>query len=269
MYKSFLITLLTAALTPLTAATISGAYEVSFSVFGKIGEASVFMKEEAGRYHIHIDGKLTGLAASLGQNRRESHDSYGQIVGGIYIPDEYIKKRLSDRRDETTVYTFDHAQKRVIKHRTKVRRYTMNRFDAVTMAIAEVPQVEKQVSEAEMPYYAANDLLSLFFNVRHFLKEIPRGSQSIRHSVGATNDRGEVMITNPEGKKRAKLAKLMPANEDRLITVIVDQDIFESDKGELYINLDKDYLAIEAMLKDVLLFGDIRAKRVSHSGVTP
>jgi hypothetical protein len=268
MYKKFLLTLITSAVTTLSAGTISGSYDVSFSVFGKIGEASVFMKEDEGRYHIHIDGKLTGMAASLGQNRRESHDSYGQIVEGIFIPDKYIKKRLSDKRDETTVYTFDHEAKKVIKHRTKVRRYTMNRFDAVTMAIAEVPQVEKKVSEAEMPYYAANDLLSLFFNVRHFLKEIPRGSQSIQHSVGATNDKGIVVITNPEGKKRAKLAKLMPDNDDRLITVVVDQDIFESDKGELYINLDKDYLAIEAMLKDVLLFGDIRAKRVSHSGDT-
>ncbi|MDX1295338.1 MAG: DUF3108 domain-containing protein [Sulfurimonadaceae bacterium] len=267
MYRKILLTLLTAILTPLTAATISGAYDVSFSVFGKIGEATVFMKEEKGDYHIHIDGKLTGFAASLGQNRRESHDSYGRIVDGIFVPDKYVKKRLSDKRDETTVYTFDHVQKKVTKQRTKVRRYTMNRFDAATMAIAEVPQIEKQVSESVMPYYAANDLMSLFFNVRHFLKEIPRGGKSIQHSVGATNDKGEVVITNPEGKKRAKLAKLMPDNQDRLITVVVDQDIFESDKGELYINLDKDYLAIEAMLKDVLLFGDIRAKRVSHSGI--
>jgi hypothetical protein len=53
----------------------------------------------------------------------------------------------------------------------------------------------------------------------------------------------------------------MPGNEDRLVTVVVDQDIFESDRGELYVSLDSDYLAIEAMLKDVLLFGDIRAVR--------
>ncbi len=248
----------------LGAATLSGHYDITFSVFGKIGEADVSMTQEGERYHIHIDGRLTGLAADLANNRREAHDSYGRIVDGVFLPERYVKVRSTDTRNDTLVYTFDHHAKSVLKSRTKEYTRTESRFDISKMGMVEIPRKVKHTSEAPLPYYAANDLLSLFFNVRHYLKEIPEGEQSVRHSVGAANSEGKILITNPSGEKRRMLAELMPDNEDRLITVVVDQDIFESEKGELFINLDADYLVIEAMLKDVLLFGDIRAKRTSH-----
>lgn len=246
------------------AETISADYDVSFSVFGKIGEARVFKEEEAQRYHIHVEGGLTGLAADIGRNRREIHNSYGTVVDGTYLPDRYVKIRTSDNREETTVYTFDHAGRTITKRRTKIRRYMESRFDVPTMSFVDTPAVSENVSEELLPYYARDDLLSLFFNVRGYLADIPRGKDEVRYSAGAGNDEGKIRITNPAGEKRRELASLMPDNEDRLVTVVIDQDIFESDKGELYINLDADYLAIEAMLKDVLLFGDIRAKRVAR-----
>lgn len=263
MPRIILILLFAFAVPGLMGVTLTGKYIVSFSVFGKIGEADVSMEEMGGRYHIHVDGYLTGMAAALGAHRHETHDSYGTVHEGVYLPDRYVKDRRSDTRDETTVYTFDHKAKTVTKERTK--RYVRNgsRFDPAQMKIVDVSEDVKEHAVQAVPYYAPNDLLSLFFNVKNFLKEIPRGGQSVQHSVGATNKKGEVLITNPNGEKRRALARLMPDNDDRLITVVVDEDIFESEKGELYLNLDDNYLAIEAMLKDVLLFGDIRAKRIA------
>lgn len=249
-------------LAPVWGATLSGTYDVSFSVFGKIGQADVSLDRGDGRYHIHVDGYLTGLAASMGNHRREVHDSYGTLVDGVYRPERYMKVRTTDGRSDSVEYLFDHTSRSVLKRRTKTYTRYEKRFDPATLGFVEMPEVVDIHVEETLPYYAANDLLSLFFNVRHFLEEIPKGGQNVQHSVGALNDKGEVLITNPAGDKRRTLAKLMPDNQDRLITVVVDQDIFESDKGELYLNLDADYLAVEAMLKDVLLFGDIRAKRV-------
>lgn len=247
---------------PVWGTTMTGTYDVSFSVFGKIGVADVSLTQKEGRYHIHVDGYLTGLAAHLGNNRREVHDSYGSFTGGVFTPDRYTKLRTSNGRSDRLEYRFDHEKHSVLKLRTKEYTRYEKHFDPKTLGFVETPKTVTVHAEETLPYYAANDLLSLFFNVRHFLEEIPRGGQNVQHSIGALNERGEVLITNPDGAKRRELSQLMPDNQGRLITVVVDQDIFESKKGELYINLDADYLAVEAMLKDVLLFGDIRAKRV-------
>jgi len=242
--------------------TITATYEISFSVFGTIGMAEVSMARDATRYRVHVDAYLVGMAASIGGNRRETHDSYGSVTPSGFLPERYEKHRSSDTRDDTTLYRFDHEAHRVLKIRDKTHISTHAIFDPRSMSIVDVPETVREHSESELPYYAPDDLLSLFFNIRHLLDAIPKGGESIRHSVGAANAEGIVRITNPDGAKRREIAELMPENEDRLVTVVVDQDIFESDKGELYLNLDSDYLVIEAMLKDVLLFGDIRAKRV-------
>ncbi len=44
--------------------------------------------------------------------------------------------------------------------------------------------------------------------------------------------------------------------------VVVNDDIFASDKGELLINLRDDGLCTQAILKDVLFFGDIRGEMI-------
>lgn len=264
LLKAFV--LCSAAGLSLQAATISALYDISFSIFGKIGESKVSFEYDDHFYHIHTEGYLTGTAASIGQNRREIHDSYGTIENGILKPDLYKKVRLSNTRDEETYYVFDHAANTIEKHRFRKKCYTDTEFDAATMSIVEVEKTQSSSSAELLPYYAKDDLLSLFFNIRTYLKGIPRGKQKITQAAGAKDDKGEMLIKNPAGAKRLELAELMPQNEDRFITVVINQDIFSSDKGELYINLDSNYLAEEAMLKDVLLFGDVRGRRVWQEG---
>lgn len=255
-----------AAILPVHAASVSALYDISFSIFGKIGESKVSFEYDEKFYHVHTEGYLTGAAASIGQNRREVHDSYGSIKNGILIPDLYKKTRHSDKRNEETYYVFDHENGTIDKYRFREKSYTDTDFDAATMSMVETEKTECSDSAETLPYYAENDLLSLFFNIRTYLKSIPRGGKKLTHAAGSKNEKGEMLITNPAGIKRLELAELMPQNEDRFITVVIEQDIFDSDRGELYINLDSNYLAEEAMLKDVLLFGDVRGRRVWQEG---
>lgn len=249
----------------LHAKSISARYDVTFSVFGKIGEAKVLFEQYEGRYHIKVDGQLTGTAASMGQHRREIHESFGTIKAGVLIPELYKKQELSDFYHYDTYFVF-FPDGKVQEYRFRNKKVRENRMDIAKMKFYSIEKIEHSESQNNIPYQAHNDLLSLFFNVRSYLKEIPRGQNKIIHAVGGRNDKGEILVTNPSGKKRKMLATLMPKNENRLITVVIDQDIFKSDKGELFISLDKDYLAKEAMLKDVLLFGDIHGYRVMQKG---
>lgn len=252
----------------LQAALIEATYDVSFSVFGKIGEAKVSLETYDRFYHIKVDAGLTGAAARIGQNRREIHESFGVIRGDLLVPELYKKVRRSNHRHEDTYYVFN-LDNTIEKIRFREKKVNGTRFDTTLFKIVDEERIEKSESSETLPYPANNDLLSLFFNVRTLLKTIPRGQEQTEQAVGAKSENGTITITNPAGKKREELAKLMKDHEDRFITVVINQDIFQSDRGELYINLDADLLAKEAMLKDVLLFGDIRGKRVWQKGSLP
>jgi len=250
----------------LYANTIAARYDVTFSVFGKIGEAYVEFEQNKGRYYIKVDGKLTGTAASMGQNRREIHESFGLIKEGVLVPELYKKQELSDFYHYETYFVFYPDNQPVQEYRIREKTERENRVDIAKMQFYSEEVTKHSSSHKNIPYQAQNDLLSLFFNIREYLKTIPEGNYKIIHAVGGRNNKGEILVSNPSGEKRKMLKELMPSNENRLITVVIDQDIFKSDKGELFIALDKNYLAKEAMLKDVLLFGDIHGYRVWQEG---
>lgn len=254
--------------THLLASSIQAKYDVSFSVFGKIGEAKVSFETYGHFYHIAIDAGLTGAAASLGQHRREVHESFGIIRDNLLVPELYKKIRRADHRHEDTYYVFN-DDGNIDKYRFREKKVNGSRFDVNLFKIVEEPRIEKSDSFETLPFRSENDLLSLFFNVRTLLKNLPKGERQTIKVVGSKSDDGSMLLTNPAGDKRLELGELMPEHEDRFVTVVINQDIFESEKGELYINLDSDYLAKEAMLKDVLLFGDIRGQRVWQKGTLP
>lgn len=261
--KSLLILLVSITL---QAQTIAARYDVTFSVFGKIGEANVMFEHANGRYHIKVDAGLTGTAASLGQHRREIHESFGHIKAGVLVPELYKKQEYSDFYHYDTYFVFYPDATPVQEFRIREKKERENRMDIAKMRFYSEEVIKHSHSQKNIAYQANNDLLSLFFNVRTYLKSIPKGAHKIIHAVGGRNDKGEILVTNPDGTKRQLLHELMPQHENRLITVVIDQDIFKSDKGELFISLDKNYLAKEAMLKDVLLFGDIHGYRVWQEG---
>ncbi len=258
--------LLTLLLLPLSGKSISAGYDVTFSVFGKIGDAILSFDYEEGRYAIYINGGLTGSAASIGQNRREIHESFGTIENGVLLPELYKITRSSTYFFNESFFAFDHENNTIERHRIRTKVTSESHFDLQKMSIITDERNVTTYSSNPVAYYAKNDILSLFFNVRTLLKDIPPGKEKLIHAVGGSNKKGEIVVTNPAGEKRRELASLMPGHENRLITVVIDQDIFKSDRGELYISLDSDTLAKEAMLKDVLLFGDIHGYRTWQKG---
>ena len=263
MIRRLLPLLLLTALS-LAAGRIEAHYDIHFSVFGKIGEADLSLETFGDHYHIRVEAGLVGTAAALGRNRREIHQSFGFIENGLLVPTYYKKMRRSDYRHEDTYFVID-TDGTITKYRFRRNEVDETHFDIARGFYSET-KIETSSDESVSPYKATNDLLSLFFNVKALMAALKPSEHVVKTAAGAKGKKGEILITNPGGDKRKEMAELMPDNEDRFVTVLVNQDIFESEKGELYINLDDAFLAKEAMLKDVLLFGDIRGKRVSQRG---
>lgn len=247
--------------TILSAQTISAGYDVTFSVFGKIGEAVVRYERFDERYVITAEGRLTGEAAAIGANRGELHESFGIVKEGLLVPELYKVTRSSDHYYNQSFFVFYPQERRAEEHRMNEKYGTKNHFDAKTFRIVSSPYTTKSIKLKPLDYYAQNDLLSLFFNVQPLIATLKEGETRLVHAMGGSNKKGEVLLGNPGGAKRADLIKSMSAATGHLATVLINQDIFKSDKGELWIRMDGDLLVEEALLKDVLLFGDIRGYR--------
>ena len=222
----------------LSAKVITARYEVSYGIFQTMGIADAqFETRDDDTYSIRIEARTTGIAKVLSNNRVEVYESYGDIVNGHLIPKKFIKIRRTDSKKMTKLYTFDHHQKTVSKE------------------VIEGTDRDKESND----FYAPEDILSLFFNVKQYMK---LRQNQILYAIGANKNNGRIDVVFPKGKELERVAKELEIEDGVFVKVILNDKIFSSSNGELLINLDEDGLCEKAILEDVLLFGDIIGKRV-------
>jgi len=115
-------------------------------------------------------------------------------------------------------------------------------------------------TKRDLNYYAKNDLLTLYFNLDHYFK--PSKYRYKLYAVGGNETDGEVdieILRNPGSIKRILKA------DGRYLRVLLNQKIFASKKGELYLVQGDDGIATKGLLKDVIMFGDIVGSLVDKS----
>lgn len=221
--------------------SMSADYEVSYGILGTIGTAHCELFVDKGTYKIDVKVKSKGLAKLLGSNRQESYKSTGLIKDGVLIPQVFAKSRKWGEKEDNKKYLFDHTKTKVKVMHTK------------SVDNKEEARVE------ELPYYAKNDILTLFFNLDKITKD-SNLSQWLRLSaVGAKKSDGAIDIKEPNKKERKEIRELL-GSENRFLLVTLNKKIFSSKNGEFMIDIDKNGVCDKFVLKDVLLNGDLVGK---------
>ena len=222
----------------LHAQVLTATYEVSYGIFEALGIADArFETREDNTYSIRIEARTTGLAKLLTNNRVETYESYGHIVNGILVPQKYIKIRRTDSKKTTKIYTFDHPNKTVWCENIQSDEWDKVKND----------------------FYASEDILTLFFNFKHYLKE--RHDRAF-YVIGGNRKDGRVNVMFPKNETLEQMKQTLDMESGEFLKVVLNDRIFSSAQGELLINLDSEGLAEKAILEDVLLFGDIVGKRI-------
>jgi hypothetical protein len=228
---------------------INATYKISFGIFGQIGIAKANLHVKNNHYTITMKAYTTGFAKALSGNRQEYFVSKGNIIKKILLPDVYKKvvKRKKNRvtfsksykilKEDTRIYTFNHATK-------SIYLYKESKIDS---------KVDSHSSEI-LKYYAKNDLLSLFFNFKQIAQNL--SENLFLKAVGANKKDGRINIQRLSENKKIQKEFSWPKGE--YFKVIIYDKIFASKQGELFVNLNKKGIAQNAILKDVILFGDIR-----------
>ena len=223
-------------------AELSAVYDVKFGMFGKVGEAKTKLTtyENNNTYEIYMDAKTFGLANTLSGDRREYFYSVGTIYDGYLIPEIY-KHRVERKKDGKIRLSEKIYKLNQRKNEIKFTRY--KGWD---------DKLEK-TDEKILDYYGPNDLLTLFFN---FSKIKNYGNHFELIVAGAKDEDGKIEIKIPTSDEEARLKKRLGV-DDKPYIVYINQKIFSSKKGELHLAISDEGYATKAILKDVVLFGDI------------
>jgi hypothetical protein len=217
---------------------VSASYDVSFGVFEKLGKADMSYEiNDDKTYAIRVEAYSEGIAKTLSNNRKEVYESYGIIANGRLIPQKYIKTRQNDSKKVVKIYTFDHAKKVVWKEN-----------------VESIDWIKE-----ENPYYASDDLLSLFFNLQKGKGIDQNGTY---YAIGGDKKDGRIDVIAPQGQSLEMIKNKMGKTDGKFLKVIINDSIFSSAKGELLIHLDADKICSKAILEDVLFFGDIVGTRI-------
>jgi len=220
-------------------------YEVSFGMFGKMGISKGHLETNGNQYTIYIDGEASGLAKTLSKNRKERHTSKGFIRNGIYYSEMYsVDIEYGDKRKEK-IYTIDYQTKKV----TKVKKHYKN------------GKLVREENET-LDFFGTNDLLTLYFNVDKLIKDKTKAGHYTFSAVGAEGQKGKVELYVPDTKQLSTYQKTLGKGNFWYLTAIIHQKIFSSNKGELLLAIGEDGVTQKAVLKDLIMFGDLVAERV-------
>lgn len=222
--------------------TLSADYEISFGILQTMGIAHTkFEQNDDQTYRIYISAKTTGVAKLLSNNRVEIYESRGIVKDGRLIPLVFIKTRQTNSNKTVKTYTFDHENKEVWFQSVEGKNTKLS------------PEKEKN------DYYAQDDFLSLFFNLKNYTKQ---QKNYTFYAIGGNKKDGRIDAVYPKNEELCEIKKSLEMEEGSFLKVILNDRIFASRNGELLINLDSQGLCEKAVLEDVLFFGDIVGKRV-------
>ena len=212
-------------------------YKVGYGFF-TLGEATAVLKIDGeGRYETRVSAKATGLAATLSGNQREFYVSKGRVIDGRLQPDFYEKRMERSNRVRTKRYRFNHDAQTVLETKISCKK-------------DKCSQSEKKLTGEK---YAPDDILTLYHNVTHHF--IQSGESARAASAIGSSKAVEVLL--PTGDRLKTAQKTFKEQPGTYLVVILNQEIFTSDQGELYMNVGADRVTSKAVLKKTLLFGDV------------
>ena len=227
-------------------------YDISFLFFRRAASAKLSFKQgnQKGRYEAALQGETLGVIGLITLYRTDTiHVVMEEVDAGRRLRavsmDEYTKVGGSVRKRS---HTFDY-QRRKWRHDT-------------TRKSGEIRTVEEDIPEGKV----YDDYLTASYNFRFGVYgAIERGKT---YTVPTFPKKGtgsyEVKIASKQDEERIRKEQRVEADQDReyLIKLTLDPEVTHSKEGTIEGWLSKDLFPVEGVIKDAVLFGDVRGTLV-------
>jgi hypothetical protein len=230
-------------------------YDIAFWFFRRAAVAKLSFRQgsQKGRYEATLQGETLGVIGLITLYRTDTiHAVMEEVDGGRRLRavsmDEYTKVGSSVRKRS---HTFDY-EKRKWRHDT-------------TRKGGKTRTTEEDIPEGKV----YDDYLTASYNFRFGVYgAIDRGKT---YTVPTFPKKGaasyEVKIASKQDEERIRKEQQAEAGQDReyLIKLTLDPEVTRSKEGTIEGWLAKDMRPVEGVIKDAILFGDVRGTLVKSS----
>ena len=217
-------------------------YNATFGILGTVATLKNKIIKNKKTYEIESKVELKGLAKALMKGHTERHISKGHIVNGIMVSDLYQSIQKSKKKTVSKEYRINHQKRYVTK---RVRKWINGKL--------------VKESKKKLKFYAKDDLLTLYFNLGKAVKK--RGKTYQFKAVGLEKQQGKVKITVPSKAKQAPYIKDLGTGASLYAKALIHQRNFKKKKGDILLSLAQDGYIEKSVIKDVVLYGDVRIVR--------
>ena len=241
---------------------VHGTYEVSFGIFGKLGEANMTIyKLPNNKYKMKVVAYATGFANTLSNGMVEEYESKGYIKSNKFIPTSYYRKTTTHSEIKEYLYVFDYNKKNVTKNYKETTHKNTYVEDDDGFGYYEDKTITT-TDKKQLAFWAKEDLMSMFLNADIYIHTYKQDKVHNITAVGASEDQKgiiELLIPSKNAKKEL-LKDIKTTPKDIYLVIKIHKDIFNDDDGDLILSFSKDGIFRSALLQDVLIFGSIEGK---------
>mgnify|MGYP000721608505 CR=1 FL=1 len=101
------------AMTITQAKHIEAVYDISYGLFGTLGNARATLETNATHYRATLTAKATGFAKFASNGLQEFYTSKGIIKKDTFIPQSYTEHTIKGHKNKKVTYVFNHKDKTV------------------------------------------------------------------------------------------------------------------------------------------------------------
>lgn len=219
-------------------------YDISFLWFNRIAEAELSLQpaDEPNHWQATLEANTLGVAAWLTSDRAQRYVSLMQLDNeegftALRHDSNIIKTKEGRKRVRLKRYVFNHQQQQIIQ---KVNRNGRQKEDLVL----------------PMPSAKPNDILTAFYNFRQGVYGPLIKGAKYRIPTYSRKGASEIVVEVLADQQRPRKPEF--PKQGLLLKVQLDKEVFDTDKGILYVWLDGQRRPAQVVVKDVIGMGDVR-----------
>ncbi len=229
------------------------SYEIGFWLFKRVAQGKITFREmgKKGRYLAILQGETLGVLGWVARYRMDTYTSImeeadgGRCLRSISFEEDVKIGGKSRKR----THFFDYKNRKWIKVRQR-KDGTQWREEA------EIP-----------PGMVYDDFVTASYNFRYGVYgEITRGK---KYMVSTFPKKGpsnyEVRIASKEEEEKKRKSEKVKDNKEYFVKLFLDSEVTHSKEGTIEGWLSKELYPVEGMIKDVVLFGDVKGTLVKSS----
>ena len=227
------------------------SYEIGFWLFKRVAQGKISFREmgRKGRYLAVLQGETLGVLGWVARYRVDTYSSIMEEVdGGRCLRSISFEEDVKiGGKSRKRTHFFDYKNRKWIKVRQR-KDGTKSREEA------EIP-----------PGMVYDDFVTASYNFRYGVYgEIERGK---KYTVATFPKKGpssyEVRVASKEEEEKKRKSEKIKDDKEYFVKLFLDPEITHSKEGTIEGWLSKELYPIEGMIKDVVLFGDVKGTLIN------